>query len=121
MPTALLITDEDCHLEEFNLSNLNICKVATLVGSHRRSPLADSDDVLVFEIVALAHAAKRQNVTSVCLITSDPNHLVNFMGKTGGKQALAPFARCGPLRDWLDQAELLLTERDPKICKYRRD
>ena len=34
---------------------------------------------------------------------------------------LTPFVTRGPLRDWLDQAELILTERGSRICEYRRD
>ena len=121
VPTALLITDEDCYLEDFDLSNLNICSVATLAGSHLRSPLTVADEVLAFEAGALADAAKRQNVTPVCLKASDPECLANWMAETGAKQMLTPFVTRGPLRDWLDQAELILTERGSRICEYRRD
>jgi hypothetical protein len=43
------------------------------------------------------------------------------MAETGTKQMLTPFVTRGPLRDWLDQAELILTERGSIICEYRRD
>ena len=119
--TALLITDEDCNLEDFDLSNLNICTVATLTCSHLRSPLTVAEDVLAFEIGALADAAKRQNVTPVCLTASDPECLANWMAGTGAKQLLTPFVTRGPLRDWLDQAELILTARGLSISEYRRD
>ena len=108
-------------MEDFDLSNLNICSVATLAGSHLRSPLTVADEVLAFEAGALADAAKRQNVTPVCLKASDPECLANWMAETGAKQMLTPFVTRGPLRDWLDQAELILTERGSRICEYRRD
>jgi hypothetical protein len=115
VPTALLITDEDCNLEDFDLSNLNICSVATLTCSHLRSPLTVAEDVLAFEIGALADAAKRQKITVVCLTASDPECLANWMAGTGVKQLLTPFVTRGPLRDWLHQVELILTARGLSI------
>jgi deoxyribodipyrimidine photo-lyase len=120
-PTALLLTDEDCYLGDFGLSHFNICSVATLTCSYLRSPLKVAEDIRAFEIGALVDAAKRQNVTLVCLTASDPKCLANWMADNGASQMLTAFVTLGPLRDWLDQAELILTTRGLRICEYRRD
>ena len=102
--TALLITDEDCCLEDFDLSNLDICGTATLSCSHLRSPLNVADAVLAFEAGALADAASRRNDNPVHLMATDP-----------------PFVTRGPLRDWLEKAEVILTDSGITLCEQRRN
>jgi deoxyribodipyrimidine photo-lyase len=59
-PTALLITDEDCRIEDFDLAVVDIRSVTTLQASHLRSPLSVSNLVVQFEAGALADAAMRR-------------------------------------------------------------
>ncbi len=58
--TALLITDEDCRIEDFDLSGLNVCATAALSCTHLRSPRAVVTMVEAFERAALADAAARR-------------------------------------------------------------
>ena len=121
IPTALLITDEDCCLEDFDLSNLDICSTAVLSCSHLRSPLNVADAVLAFEAGALADAASRLNATPVHFMATDPECLANWATKIGAKQIFTPFVTRVPLRDWLDKAEVILTEGGITLCEQRRD
>jgi deoxyribodipyrimidine photo-lyase len=75
VPTALLITDEDCRLEDFNLASLDIRSVATLSASQLRSPLPVSDLVSDFEAGALADAALRIGTAPLALHAGDPEAL----------------------------------------------
>jgi deoxyribodipyrimidine photo-lyase len=121
IPTALLITDEDCCLEDFDLSNLDICGTATLSCSHLRSPLNVADAVLAFEAGALADAALRRNASPVHLTATDPETLANWATEVGARQIFTPFVTRGPLRDWLDKAEVILTGSGITLCEQRRD
>ena len=58
-PTALLVTEEDCRPEDFDLAGLDIRADATLSASHLRSPRDVADHVAAFEEAALADAADR--------------------------------------------------------------
>jgi deoxyribodipyrimidine photo-lyase len=78
-PTALLITEEDCRVEDFNLAALNIRTTATLAASALRSPLPVSDLVTWFEAGALADAAMRVGVSPVVLQAADPTSLVKWV------------------------------------------
>jgi deoxyribodipyrimidine photo-lyase len=75
-PTGLLITDEDCRVEDFNLAALDIRTTATLAASSLRSPLPVSDLVTWFEAGALADAAMRVGASPVVLHVADPTSLV---------------------------------------------
>jgi deoxyribodipyrimidine photo-lyase len=116
-PTALLISDEDCRLEDFDLSALDIRKAATLTSSHLRSPLPVSDLVLRFEAGALQDAAKRSGFATTALRADDPASLVKWAA--GATQIVTPYVTRGPLRDWLDQAEL--AKHGITLCEWRRD
>jgi deoxyribodipyrimidine photo-lyase len=116
-PTALLITDEDCRVEDFDLAALDIRKAATLTSSHLRSPLPVSDLVLRFEAGALKDAAKRSGFATTALQADDPSSLVKWAA--GASQIVTPYVTRGPLRDWLDQADL--AKHGITLCEWRRD
>jgi deoxyribodipyrimidine photo-lyase len=120
LPTALLITDEDCRVEDFNLAALDIRTVATLATSHLRSPLPVSDLVLAFEIGALADAAQRIGVTPVSLRAGDPAALAKWATAAGAAQIVTPFVTQGPLRHWLDQAKPSLAQAGITLCEWQR-
>ena len=80
-----------------------------------------ADAVLAFEAGALNDAAIRQNATPVRLTATDPECLANWAVDVGAKQIFTPFVTRGPLRDWLDQAELVLTKSGITLCEQRRD
>ena len=120
-PTALLITDEDCLVETFDLAALDIRSVATLAASHLRSPLPVSDAVLWFEADALADAAARTGQTATALRAEHPDVLAKWAEAAGATQIVTPYVTRGPLHDWLDQARLHLAARNITLCEWRRD
>ena len=120
-PTALLITDEDCRVEDFDLAALDIRSVATLQASHLRSPLAVSDLVLQFEDGALTDAALLAGFAATVMRANDPADLAKWATVTGATQIATPYITRGPLRDWLDQAAPSLAKHGITLCEWRRD
>ena len=120
-PTALLITDEDCRVEDFPLSTLDIRTVTTLSTSHLRSPLPVADGVVQFETMALADAATRTGHPALTLRADDPKVLANWAETAGATQIVTPYITRGPLQDWLVQAAPQLAARGITFCEWRRD
>jgi deoxyribodipyrimidine photo-lyase len=120
-PTALLITDEDCRIEDFDLAGMDIRTVATLAASHLRSPLPVSDLVLRFEEGALADAALRSGFVATAMRADDPGSLAKWAASAGAKQIATPYITRGPLRDWLQAAEPALAAKGITLCEWRRD
>jgi deoxyribodipyrimidine photo-lyase len=120
-PTALLITDEDCRVEDFNLAALDIRSVATLIASHLRSPLPLSDLVSDFEAGALADAILRVGAEPMQLQAGDPAALAKWATAAGATQIATPYITQGPLRDWLDEAAPSLALAGITLCEWRRD
>lgn len=120
-PTALLITDEDCRIEDFDLSALSIRTTATLEASHLRSPLRVSDLVQRFEDGALADAATRSGYTATAMRADDPASLAQWAAVAGATQIATPYITRGPLRDWLDEAVPALAKAGITLCEWRRD
>ncbi len=120
-PTALLITDEDCRVEDFDVAALDIRTAATLMSGHLRSPLPVSDLVLRFEEDALADAAARAGVTPVKIQANDPSDLARWAIDAGATQIVTPFVTRGPLRDWLDEATPASVKQGITLCEWQRD
>ena len=120
-PTALLITDEDCRIEEINLADFDIRTSATLLASHLRSPLAVSAGVARFEDEALADAAARAGVVPVRLRADDPAVLAEWASAARVTQVLTPYITRGPLHDWMARATPLLAARGIAVREWRRD
>jgi deoxyribodipyrimidine photo-lyase len=120
-PTALLITDEDCRVEDFDLAALDVCATATLSASHLRSPLSVSDLVQRFEEGALADAALRSGFAATALRADDPAALAEWAASAGATQIATPYVTCGPLRDRLDEAAPALAKHGIAFCEWRRD
>ena len=95
-PTALLITDEDCRVEDFDIGALDIRATATLNASHLRSPLPVSDLVQRFEDSALADAALRSGFATTAMRADDPASLAKWAAGTGATQIATPYITCGP-------------------------
>ena len=121
VPTALLITDEDCRVEDFDLGALDIRTIATLSASHLRSPLPVSDLVTRFEADALADSALRVGAAHVALHAGDPAALAKWAASAGAIQIATPYITQGPLRDWLDHAAPSLAKAGITLCERRRD
>ena len=120
-PTALLITDEDCRVEDFNLAGLDIRTMATLTASHLRSPLPVSDLVDAFEAAALADAALRIGAAPVSLHAADPTAFAKWAAASGSMQIATPYMTNGPLQDFLDDASPSLARAGITFCEWQRD
>ena len=120
-PTALLITDEDCRVEDFDVAALDIRTGATLAASALRSPLPVSDLVTKFEAYALTDAAMRAGVCSVIMQAADPVSPVKWATDAGATQIVTPYISRGPLRDWLAEALPSLAKAGITFCEWRRD
>ncbi len=120
-PTALLITDEDCRVEDFELAAYDMRTMATLTASHLRSPLPVSDLVLRFEADALDDAAKRSGFAATAMRADDPASLAKWATSAGATQIATPYITRGPLRDWLDEAAPALAKAGITLCEWRRD
>ena len=121
LPTALLLTDEDCQIEDFNFFGIKVCATATLSCTQLRSPRTVAETVLSFENGALNDTAMRLNVIPTYLTTNHPQNLVDWAAKAGAKQIFTPFITRGPLRDWMDCASPFLVQHGITLCEQRRD
>jgi deoxyribodipyrimidine photo-lyase len=120
-PTALLITDEDCRIEDFDLAALDIGATATLTGSHLRSPLAVADAVTAFEAQALADTATRSSFSPTALSADHPDILAKWAAQNGATQIVTPYVTRGPLQDWMTDAAPYLAARGITLTEWQRD
>ena len=120
-PSGLLITEEDCQIEDFSLDGLDIRATATLAASHLRSPLPVADAVAHFEGAALADAAARARATAVSLRADHPEVLARWATAAGVTQIVTPYVPRGPLHDWLTEAESALAAQGIVLAEWRRD
>jgi deoxyribodipyrimidine photo-lyase len=120
-PTALLITEEDCRVEDFDLAALDIRAAWTLEASHLRSTGAVGDPVVQFERAALADAAGRTGFAAQALRAGVPTDLAAWAARAGVAQIVTPYVPQGPLRDWLEAAKPTLAARGITLTEWRRD
>ena len=120
-PTALLITDEDCQLEDFNIADFDIRAIATLSASHLRSALDVSERVTDFENAALMDSAARIGLEAIHLRADDPDVLLNWAVAAGVTQIVTSYVTRGPLWDWLEQAKPKLSLHGIIIAEWQRD
>lgn len=121
MPTALLITEEDCRLEDFDIGSLRICGSAMVLASHLRSPRGAAEPVARFEADALADAAARAEVEAEQMRAGVPADLARWATRIGARQIMTPYVPVGPLRDWLDDAAASLAVAGITLTEQRRD
>ncbi len=120
-PTALLITEEDCRLEEHDLAGFDIRAAATLTASPLRSPRPVAEAVARFEAEALADAASRTGFEALALQAATPETLVDWAAAGGVTQIATGYVTRGPLHDCLAQAAPLLEARGITLCEWRRE
>jgi deoxyribodipyrimidine photo-lyase len=120
-PTALLLTDEDCRIEDFDLAGLNIVSTATLAASHLRSPLPVADQVPRFEAGALADTVSRAGLTPISLRADHPDVLAKWAASVGATQIATPYITKGPLMDWIEDATPYLAAKGIVLAEWRRD
>jgi len=121
LPSALLITEEDCRPEDFGLDPFDLRAAATLTASHLRSPLPVSEAVAAFETGALADAAGRSGQPVERLRAGVPGDLARWAARAGARQIVTPYVPEGPLRDWLRAAEPALADAGIVRAEWQRD
>lgn len=119
-PTVLLLTDEDCRPEDFDLAALDIRAVASLHTSGLRSPLPVADRIARFEAEALADTARRIAADPQALTAHDPAALARWAASAGARQIATPYITTGPLRDWMDAADPALQAKDISLTEFQR-
>lgn len=120
-PTGLLITEEDCRIEEFARAGLDIRAAATLAASHLRSALPVADAVGRFEAVALTDTAARAGFAVTELRAEDADTLARWAATAGVTQIVTPYIPRGPLHDWMSEATPLLAAQGITLAEWRRD
>lgn len=121
-PTALLLTDEDCGIEGFDLAALDLRAVALLGASALRSSRPVAEAVAAFEAGALADTAARAGLAQAApMQAGDPAALAQWAARAGAVQVVTPYVPQGPLRDWLDEALPALAARGIVLAEWRRD
>ena len=121
VPTALLITEDDCRMEDFALRTLDLRAAATLGASHLRSTGAVSPLVTAFEDAALADAAQRTGLSVDALRAGLPGDLAAWAARAGVRQIATAHIPQGPLRDWIAAAEPALAAQGITLRMWRRD
>ncbi len=134
LPTALLITEEDCRLEEFPVSTLDVRAAASVSASDLRSPRPVAAAVAQFEADALADAMARIAPALSCIGSASaierlvagragaerPETLARWATAHGVRQIATPYVPIGPLRDWLDAAAPALAAEGIVLAEWRR-
>lgn len=121
VPTALLVTEEDCQPEDFDLADLDIRICATLAGSPLRSSRPVGEAVVALERAALADAAGRLERPVHALHASSRPDLVDWARGAGASQIVTPYIPEGPLLDWLRPQLPRLEAGGIAFCEVRRD
>ena len=121
IPTALLLTEEDCRIEDFPVQDLICTTVATLAASSLRSPREAAPLVAQFEAEALADVAQRSGHALAALQVGAPSDLVQWALQSGAQQIVTPYVPVGPLRDWLARAKPELDAAGISLAEWRRD
>jgi len=121
VPAVLLITEEDCRVEDFGLEALDIRGTATLESSHLRSPREGSSDVAAFEAMALADTADRIGLTATPMRAGVPEDLARWAEGAGARQIVTPYVPVGPVRDALEAAAPALKAVGVTLAEWRRE
>jgi deoxyribodipyrimidine photo-lyase len=125
LPSVLLITDEDCHIEDFDLTSFSWKAVASIACSQCRSPRKVSARVVDFERGALADVARRNGLMPVYFEADSKSNsaeaLVDFILQSGVKQVVTPYLTQGPTHDLLEGKWARLEAHGIRLCELRRD
>ena len=120
-PAAVLITEEDCRLEDFGLQRIAAKGAATLAVSRLRSARPVAEHVIRAEAEALADAASRSGFTCAALDRLDGETLADWALSLGASQIVTPYVPQGPLRDALVACGPGLAARGIQLCEWQRD
>ena len=120
-PTVLLVTEEDCRPEDFDLGSLNFVGCATLATSHLRSPRPVGQLIEEFEQGALRDTALRTGLKTTELRAGVPSDLARWVSQAGATQIATPYIPTGPTRDWILDAKRDLDDAGINLVEWRRD
>ena len=120
-PSVLLITEEDCRPEDFDLQSLNLVGCATVAASHLRSPRPVAETVEKFERGALSDTASRMGLEATELRAGVPTDLARWASRAGATQIATPYIPTGPLQDWMLEAMPALEEAGIELVEWCRD
>ena len=120
-PTVLLVTEEDCRPEDFDLQSLNLVGCTTLAASHLRSPRPVAELVQEFERGALSDTASRISLEATELRAGVPTDLARWASRAGATQIATPYIPTGPLQDWIVETMPALEEAGIDLVEWRRD
>ncbi len=125
LPSILLLTDEDCRIEDFDLTSFSWKAVASIACSQCRSPRKVSARIVDFERDALADVAQRNGLMPVCFEADSKNNpteaLFDFILQSEVKQVVTPYLTQGPTRDLLESKKAYLEAHGIRLCELRRD
>ncbi|WP_238928582.1 FAD-binding domain-containing protein [Alexandriicola marinus] len=121
VPTALVLTEEDCRLEDFDLLSIDIRGAVMLQSSHLRSPRTVAGHVSDFEAGALRDAADRIGHPAVELRADAPEGLALWAEQIGAQQIAMPYVPTGPLADWITRARPALEARGIVLTEWQRE
>ncbi|MEL6408874.1 MAG: FAD-binding domain-containing protein [Pseudomonadota bacterium] len=121
IPTVLLMTEDDCFLEDFDLNSLNIIACASLSTSHLRSHRDVPDLICNFEEAALNDCALRIGMHPVQMHAGLPSDLAKWTVAKGAKQIAMPYVPVGPLSDWIEEVRPKLEDEGLALTEFRRD
>ena len=119
-PSVLLITEEDCRPEDFDLQSLNLVGIATLAASHLRSPRPVAELVEEFERGALSDTASRIGLEATELRAGVPSDLARWAARAGATQIATPYIPTGALQDWMLEAMPALEEAGIELVEWCR-
>ncbi|TVP74292.1 MAG: deoxyribodipyrimidine photolyase [Rhodobacteraceae bacterium] len=120
LPSLLLLTEEDCGLRAAELADWSLSGCLALEVSHLRSHRDVADAVAGFERAALEDAAARLGLDVQIKRAGDARDLARWAKACGARQVITGFVPRGPLRDWLDEAQLALTAEGIALCEWQR-
>ena len=125
LPSILLLTDEDCRVEDFDLTSFTWKATVSLACSKCRSPHKVSDRIIKFEREALADTAQRNDLMPIYYEADLKNDaidaLVDFILRSGVKQVVTPYLTQGPTLDLIETKRGMLEENGIYLCELRRD
>lgn len=122
----LLITEDDCTVEQLNFGTNEICSIATWNLSDLRSPLQIGDAASEFTTHALANAASRAcaklggNATAFTGNDAIEN-MVTAASDAGAECLIVPFTAQGWARVPMNQLAAKCRERGIAFCEIQRN
>ncbi|MEM9049853.1 MAG: FAD-binding domain-containing protein [Pseudomonadota bacterium] len=129
VPTALLITEEDCHIESLLPEPMRSgtgkpVAYATLGASDLRSDRSTAAHVARFEAGALADAAKRLGGHATAFRAEHRDRtaeaMIAWARVHGAAQIATAHIPQGPLRDWVERVAPELQAAGVALCTLRR-